>query len=270
VSTAPARELVGLVPAAGRAARLGAAESSKEILTIGRTATPHGTQRPLYACENLLAALRAAGCARAIVLRRAEKRDLEEALGDGSRFGLPLEYAVVPPTRSVPETLDHAFARTRGSEVAVGFPDVLAEPVEGLAAAVAHRRQEGADVVLALFPTDRPEKCDMVELDARARVRRIETKPRRTALELTWLFATWGPRFTALLHEVVAGGRVPTGRELGISDVLREGIERGLRVEAVSFPGGSHLDIGTADDLARARARRIGVSPAGSEGADGS
>ncbi len=257
MSPASPRELVGLVPAAGRAARLGAAEGSKEILSIGRTSTSPGGERTLLACENLLAALRAAGCARAIVLRRAEKLDIEQALGDRSRFGLPLEHAVVPPTRSVPETLDHAFARVRDADVALGFPDVLAEPVEGLAGAVAHRRQGGADVVLALFPTDRPQKCDMVELDAAARVRRIEVKPQRTTLTLTWLFATWGPRFTALLHDTVAGGRAPAQRELAISDVLLEGIEHGLRVEAVSFPSGSHLDIGTADDLARARLRRF-------------
>jgi len=245
------RELIGLFPAAGRATRLGARAGSKEILPIGTRRTPAG-ERPRLVCENLLEAFRAAGCARVLVLRRAEKRDLEDTLGDGAGYGLRLEHIVVPPTRSVPETLNWAYERIDAADVALGFPDVLARPTNGLARAVARRRTTGSDVVLALFPTDRPQKCDMVDVDAQGSVRGIEIKPASTALALTWLFATWGAQFTQLLHARVAGA-LPAGRELAVSDVLLEAIDRGLRVEAVAFPLGSHLDIGTPDDLERAR-----------------
>jgi glucose-1-phosphate thymidylyltransferase len=245
------RELIGLFPAAGRATRLGAAAGSKEILPIGTTRTPEG-ERPRLVCENLLEAFRAAGCARVLVLRRAEKRDLEDTLGDGGRFGLRLEHVVVPQTRSVPETLDRAYERVDAADVALGFPDVLAQPTDGLARAVARRRMTGADVVLALFPTDRPHKCDMVDIDSEGSVRGIEIKPASTTLSLTWLFATWGARFTELLHARVAADP-PAGRELAVSDVFLQAIGRGLRVEAIAFPRGSHLDIGTPDDLERAR-----------------
>jgi glucose-1-phosphate thymidylyltransferase len=246
-----ARELVGLIPAAGRAARLGPGGASKEILPIGWRGS--GEDRtPILACESLLGALRAAGCARGVVLRRAEKRDIEAALGDGARFGLPLEYLVVPATRSVPETLSFALPHLGSADLALGFPDVLAEPADGLARAVAHRRSSGADAVLALFPTDRPHKCDMVEAGSDGRVRRIEVKPARTQLSLTWLFATWGTRLSALLLAMVANER-RFERELTMSDVLLASIAMGHRVEAVSFPDGSHLDVGTPDDLERAR-----------------
>lgn len=251
--SAGAGELFGLFPAAGTATRLGLPGASKEILPIGARPGPDGPEQPILVCENLLAAFRAAGCARVLVLRRAEKVDLERALGDGARFGVAIEHLVVPPTRSVPETLDQAYVRFRDREVAVGFPDVLARPVEGLAAAVAHRRASGADVALALYPTDRPHKCDMVAIGSDGAVRGIEIKPARTALSLTWLFATWGPRFSAFLHHAVRRGRPPHGRELAVSDVLLSAIAAGLRVEAVALPSGSHLDVGTPDDLARAR-----------------
>jgi glucose-1-phosphate thymidylyltransferase len=250
-AAAPPRELIGLFPAAGRATRLGAAPGSKEILPVGTTRTPEG-ERPRLVCENLLEAFIAAGCARVLVLRRAEKRDLEDVLGDGGRFGLRLEHVVVPPTRSVPETLDRAYERIRSADVALGFPDVLARPTHGLARAVVRRRTGGADVVLALFPTDRPHKCDMVDVDSEGNVRGIEIKPASTALALTWLFATWGTRFTELLHGRAATSP-PAGRELAVSDLLLEAMERGLRVEAIVLPRGSHLDIGTPDDLERAR-----------------
>jgi glucose-1-phosphate thymidylyltransferase len=248
-----ARDLIALIPAAGRATRLGPGGTSKEILPIGWRKS--GEDRtPILACESLVTALRLAGCARGIVLRRAEKQDIEEALGDGSRFGLPLEYLVVPATRSVPETLSFAVPHFGSADIALGFPDVLAEPADGLARAVAHRKSSGADAVLALFPTDRPHKCDMVEFGANGRVRHIEVKPARTLLSLTWLFATWGPRFSALLQAMVAAER-RFERELTMSDVLLASIAMGHRVEAVSFPDGSHLDIGTPDDLSRARTR---------------
>lgn len=245
------RELVGLFPAAGRAARLGGLAGSKEILTLG---TPAEDGPPVRVCENLLAAFRVAGCARVLVLRRAEKTDLELALGDGSRFRVALAYRVIAPTASVAETLDRAFDEIRDCDVALGFPDVLARPSSGLADAVARRRESGADVVLALYPTDRPHKCDMVELDAAGRVRRIEIKPATTDLLLTWLFATWGPRFSAFLHRGVRSAAPSGGRELALSDLLLDAIGAGMIVEAVSFPAGSHLDVGTPDDLARARA----------------
>ena len=248
-----AREVVGLIPAAGLATRLGSGDASKEILPIGWRGAGEN-RSPILACENLLTALLLAGCARAIVLRRPEKQDIEETLGDGSRFGLPLEYLVVPPTRSVPETLSFALPHFGAADIALGFPDVLAEPVEGLATAVAHRQRSGADAVLALFPTDRPHKCDMVDVGPGGRVRRIEVKPARTQLSLTWLFATWGPRLSAVLQAMVANER-HFERELTMSDVLLAAVAMDQRVEAVSFPDGSHLDIGTPDDLERARAR---------------
>jgi len=242
------------VPAAGHAARLAPLAASKEILPLGEVEVPGGGRRPWRVCEHLLGALRLAGCARAYVLMRPAKRDIAVALGDGSALGLPLAYVPVERSASVPETVDHAYDLVREAEVALGFPDVLAEPAEGLREVVERRRATGADVALGLFPTDRPEKADMVELDPRGRVRRIEIKPPSTALRFTWLYAVWGPRFTALLHDAVARHAAPE-RELQLSGVIERGLSDGFRVEAVPFPSGSHLDIGTPGDLARARAR---------------
>jgi glucose-1-phosphate thymidylyltransferase len=240
------------MPAAGHAVRLAPLAASKEILPLGEVDVPGGGRRPWRVCEHLLGALRLAGCARAYVLMRPEKRDIAVVLGDGSGFGLPLAYVPVERSASVPETVDHAYALVREAEVALGFPDVLAEPAAGLREVVERRRATGADLALGLFPTDRPEKADMVELDERGRVRRIEIKPRATALRFTWLYAVWGQRFTELLHDAVARHVAPE-RELQLSDVIERARREGLRVEAVTFPEGSHLDIGTPEDLARAR-----------------
>jgi dTDP-glucose pyrophosphorylase len=115
------------------------------------------------------------------------------------------------------------------------------------------RRETGAHAVLALVPTDRPEKADLVRVEPDGRVTAIEIKPRRSDLALTWIGSVWGPEVTELLHELVQAGRAGAGgRELDPSDVLLEGMERGLRIDAVPMPHGRHLDVGTPEDLARA------------------
>jgi glucose-1-phosphate thymidylyltransferase len=48
-----------------------------------------------------------------------------------------------------------------------------------------------------------------------------------------------------------AGNNRPE-RELFVGDVIQAAIHDGLRVEAVLFPNGTYLDVGTPDDLVRA------------------
>ena len=237
---------------AGSATRLGALATSKEILPVADPAG--GAPRPV--CEVLLEAFRGAGVETAYAVVRRGKWDIPERLGERAA-GVGLAYVVVEPTGSVPETLDRAWPFVRGRRVALGFPDVLALPTAALAAVAARHAEGGADVVLGLFPTDRPHKADMVRTDGGGGVVGIEVKPERTELGFTWLYAVWGPAFTELLHERVArhlaAPPAPAARELQVSDVLLAAVAEGLRVASVAFPGGSHLDVGTPDDLARAQ-----------------
>lgn len=255
-------ELVGLVPAAGRARRLAdapeAAGSSKEVLPVGPAGRP--------AAAFLLDRIARAGIERAYVVVRTGKWDIPERLIGDREVGGPhlprLAFLVKTESSSVAETLDYAYPFVRGRRVALGFPDVLFRPADAIARVRAHQERTGADAVLGLVPTDRPEKADLVETTPGGEVVRLRIKPDASA-ELpdpawTWIAALWTPVFTELLHHEVAAvrsdpARGPAGRELYPGDVLARAVEEGLRIEAVRFPSGTHLDIGTADDLARAR-----------------
>lgn len=249
-------EIVGLVPAAGRARRLAgvlageAAGTSKEVLPVG---LPARGRRP--AAAYLLGAFARAGITRAYVVLREGKWDVPTAL-----LGSPvaLAHLVLRESSSVAETLDAAYPFVRGGRVALGFPDILFRPADAFLRVREHQEAAGADVVLGLVPTDRPDKADVVEMDAGGRVRRLVIKPRAPVLRpSTWIAAVWGPAMTELLHAEVAAAReapAPAERELYPGDVIGRAIEEGLRVEAVELPGGRHLDIGTAEDLARAQA----------------
>lgn len=242
--------LVGLIPAAGRAERLGPLPCSKELLPIGFRSTPRGLA-PKVSCHYLLERFRAAGIRRAFLVLHESKWDVARYLGTGELADVALAYLSIPASRSVPETLDRAYPFLEGALVALGFPDILFEPEDAYARLLERQAATGADLVLGLFPTERCQTTDMVECGADGRVRRIEVRPASTSLRFNWLIAVWTPVFTRHLHEAVktaAGGE----GEFQIGAVVRAAVEAGMHVEGVEFPAGRFRDIGTPGDLAEA------------------
>lgn len=254
---APA-DLIGLIPAAGRARRLGTLPCSKEVLAIGFRSTPSGPV-PRVACDRLLEGLRLAGAVRAFVVLRADKQDVVRYLGTGDACGVPVEYVSIAESASLPESLDRAYPFVRGGRVALGFPDVQFEPADALARVATRQAETGADLALGLFPAARPESTDMVELDSGGRVVRVEVRPRASGLRLCWVLAAYGPAFTEHLHDFVAeaGQRRAPGEsnagELQIGAVVASAVEHGLDVRGVEIEGGRFRDIGTPEDLAAVR-----------------
>lgn len=248
--------LVGLVPAAGAARRLGRLPFSKELLPVGSDPESGAIRVVAHA---LLEQMRRAGARPVWILTRAEKADLPVFFGSGTEVGLELVYRFVDRTRSVVETLQAACPLIGDQRVALGFPDVLLEPPNALAAVAAHQAETDADVVLGLVPTARPDKSDMVDSTDDGRVLAIEIKPRSTTLRQTWMLAVWGPRFTELLtgFDPLAAGEAHPGH------VVQRAIEDGLDVRAVTFPDGGSIDLGTPEDLARAAAAGFRVPSGG-------
>ena len=249
------REIWGIVPAAGRATRLGPRRGpSKEILPVGAD-DEAGASR--LACQDLLDNFRLAGAHRVLVLLRAAKWDVARRLGDGSEFGLELAYRVLPPTRGVPFTVAAAAPFLEDRLAALGFPDILVQPRDLLARLVRHREAAQADVALALAPCERPQASDLVEVDARGYVRRFEIKPERTELKWTWAFALWTPRFTKFVSrwcERFNARSARLGREPQMGDLFSAALAERVEIAALALPEARLLDIGTPETLARARA----------------
>lgn len=262
--------LLGLVPAAGSARRLGLLPCSKEIYPLAweRRAGGGGGRRPRVACDDLLAAFRAAGVRRTLVVVGHGKWDIPAFLGDGADRGLDLGYLTIRGSPDVP----HTVARSRGflgeAVVAFGFPDIVFRPEDAFRHLHARYRTAACDLVLGLFPARAPEKVDMVETGPAGEVQRLEIKPRETTLSQTWLLALWGPEFTRFLSAFVAdvdAGRSPPApdRELYLGDVVQAAVESGLRVCGVGLEGADYLDIGTPDELDKAVRRLTGENPSG-------
>jgi glucose-1-phosphate thymidylyltransferase len=257
------QEIVGLLPAAGQATRIAPLPCSKELYPIGfRHVEGERSPRPKVACHYLLEKMRLAGITKAYVVLRKGKWDIPAYLGDGTMLDMHLAYLMMRLPFGAPYTLDQACPFVQNAVVAFGFPDILFQPDDAFVRLLSHQAITNADVVLGLFPTDQSQRMDMVELDDDGRVRQIVIKPSQTNLRYTWIIAVWTPIFTRFMHRYLAasqdpdqqGGTVATApeqREWFVGDVVQAAIHNDVRVEAMLFPDGTCLDIGTPDNLAK-------------------
>ncbi len=251
-SSAPSRPVVGLIPAAGTASRLGDLPCSKEIYPVGwahssSASDPH----PKVASHYLFDQMRAAGVENAYVILRDGKWDIPAYWGDGQRAGLNVAYLMMRSPYGTPFTLNQAYPFVQDCRVAMGFPDILLAPDDVYVQLLQHQEDSGADVVLGLFPARRSEKVDMVELDPDGRPEHFVIKPKETSLTYTWICAVWTPAFTLYLNDVITEAE-PRWRpfdELFVGHVFQQALDDGLAIEAVCFPDGTYTDIGTPDAL---------------------
>jgi len=251
--------IIGVVPMAGRATRLAQLPCSKELIPVElRRGAQNTGERPRVVCEYLLEKMHEAGVTRAYVILREGKWDIPAYLGDGSMAGLHLAYLMMGLPHGTPYSVDQAYPFLQHVITAFGFPDMVLGPGDIFGRLLEYQRMNHADVVLGLFPSDRPEKVDMVEISRNGRVRRIVIKPQHTDLRTTWGVAVWAPVFTHFMHEFLISHQKIAKREpeLFMGDVVRAGIKEGLSVYGVQVSGIPFIDIGTPDDLERSISRR--------------
>ena len=255
------REVVGLIPAAGQATRIGPLPCSKELYPVGFETEHHGQEaiRPKVVCQYLLEKMRLAGIKKAFIILRDGKWDIPSYLGDGSSLDMHLGYLMMGLPFGVPYTLDQAYPFVQDAIVALGYPDTLFGPDDAFVQLLEQQAASDDDLVLGIFPADRPQKVDMVDIGDDGQIRQIVIKPRKTHLRYKWAIAVWTPVFTHFMHEYLAKIERPEGTrsEVRIGRIIQAAIDSNLRVRGVHVSDDPLLDIGTADDLLRAVRRFI-------------
>jgi glucose-1-phosphate thymidylyltransferase len=168
----------------------------------------------------------------------------------------------------VPFTVDQAYPFIKNSTVIFGFPDILFESNGSFSRLLKKQEETQADVVLGLFPTNHPNKADMVNSDKTGRIRKIEVKPDSTDLRYAWIIAIWTSKFTQFMHNLLCDiteklsikqnfKDVNYGNELYLGDVFQAAIDHDILLQSVIFHNKRYFDIGTPNDLIKALKRNI-------------
>jgi glucose-1-phosphate thymidylyltransferase len=262
-------EIIGLVPAGGKAARLAPLPCSKELYPVGfRPVGESGALRPKVVCHYLLERMRLANISKAYIILREGKWDIPAYFKDGKILDMHLAYLMMDLPFGVPYTLDQAYPFIRDAIVVFGFPDNIFQPDDAFVHLLTRQSESCADIVLGLFPTHQPHKVDMVDLDPDGQICGIHIKPEKTNLRYTWLIAVWTPEFTRFMHEYVAtlqkrkntrneGANVEEDQELFVGNVIQAAIHKDIQIDTVVFPNGEYLDIGSPEDIVKAIQNKI-------------
>jgi glucose-1-phosphate thymidylyltransferase len=172
----------------------------------------------------------------------------ERLLGDGSQFGIRIQYRVQARPEGIAQAFLVAADWIAGAPVALalgdnifyghGFPDAIRN---------AARRESGATVIA--YHVHDPERYGVVEFDESGRIRSIEEKPKKPKSS----FAVTGLYFYDAQVVEIAEGLKPSARgELEITDVNLAYLARGaLHVERLGR-GVAWLDTGTHEALLQA------------------
>ena len=172
----------------------------------------------------------------------------EQLLGDGSRWGIELFYAIQP----APEGLAQAFIIGRefvgNDNVALVLGDNIFYGHEfGDALQKASQQSEGATVFA--YPVHDPERYGVVEFDTRGHAISLEEKPRHPKSR----YAVTGLYFYDNRVLDIAATLKPSARgELEITDVNRIYLERNALDVVVMGRGHAWLDTGTHESLIEA------------------
>lgn len=183
-----------------------------------------------------------------LITTPSDAESFSRLLGDGSQFGVNLQYAMQPS----PDGLAQAFII---GEQFIGNDSVsliLGDNIfygEGLTGKVQKAKRMGADAVVFGYSVKDPERFGVVEFDENQRAISIEEKPSKPRSN----FAVTGLYFYDNSVIDIAKSIQPSPRgELEISSVNQIYVEQGkLHVELLGR-GYAWLDTGTVDSLIEA------------------
>jgi glucose-1-phosphate thymidylyltransferase len=248
-------EIIGLVPAAGIASRLGKLPYSKEVMPI-----PSKVEKISVLSENLVRYYRLAGILNLYFIIRKGKWDIPEYYGDGSTFGVNIGYLMMNLPFGTPFTISQAYPFTGDKIVALGFPDIIFEPEDAFEKLKTRFLESDAGIILGIVPSEHYLRSDMIEFEGDGNIKDIVIKQNRPDLKHSWFGALWRPEFSLFMKDHLGKvlsqdkeGRIAmadgTTRELYMGDIIREAIISGMKTDYILFGDGYYRDMGTWEEL---------------------
>jgi glucose-1-phosphate thymidylyltransferase len=177
--------------------------------------------------------------------------EIEEAAGDGSRFGVRISYIV----QGEPLGLAHAVLTAEPYLGTSAFVMYLGDNLlqGGISELVAAFREHQPDALILLTPVSDPEHYGVAELSqaapgATGRVVRLVEKPAEPATDLALVGVYM---FTAGIHDAARAIEPSARGELEITDAIQHLVDHGMRVEP-HIVRGWWKDTGRLEDMLEA------------------
>jgi len=171
-----------------------------------------------------------------------------ELLGDGSKWGMNIQYAVQPSPGGLAQAfiIGRDFVGDDLSTLVLGDNIFYGHDMVKLLLS-AHQRSEGATVFA--YHVDDPERYGVVEFDDKQRAVSIDEKPRvpRSNYAVTGLYF-----YDSRVCDIAADIKPSARGELEITDVNRRYLDEALLDVEIMGRGFAWLDTGTHDTLLEA------------------
>jgi glucose-1-phosphate thymidylyltransferase len=181
-----------------------------------------------------------------IIIAPETGNEIREAAGDGSSFGVRIEYI----EQDAPLGLAHAVLTAEPFLGDSPFVMYLGDNLlrNGIVALVDTFRTEQPDALILLTPVPDPEHYGVAELDGDNRVARLVEKPEqpKTDLALVGVYM-----FTPAIFDAARSIEPSWRNELEITDAIQTLVDRGLRVDP-HIVHGWWKDTGQVQDMLEA------------------
>jgi glucose-1-phosphate thymidylyltransferase len=181
-----------------------------------------------------------------IIIAPETGNEIREAAGDGSSFGVRIEYI----EQDAPLGLAHAVLTAEPFLGDSPFVMYLGDNLlrNGIVALVDTFRTEQPDALILLTPVPDPEHYGVAELDGDNRVARLVEKPEqpKTNLALVGVYM-----FTPAIFDAARSIEPSWRNELEITDAIQTLVDRGLRVDP-HIVHGWWKDTGQVQDMLEA------------------
>lgn len=224
----------GIIPAAGTGSRIQPLAFSKELLPVG-SRMENGIERPRAVSEHLIERMIEAGVDKLCIVISPGKSDIVNYYG--ARIGpARITYVVQAEPAGLCDAIFCALPCIgSGEQVAIGLPDTIWFPHDGLALLPTE------ELSFLLFPVQHPEFFDAVVTDDEGLVREIQVKQAGAASQWVWgAFRMPGH----VLHELHALWQEPGRGDEYVGTLVNAWLARGGRARGVCA-GETYVDVGT-------------------------
>lgn len=242
------REKIGLIPAAGRATRLGW-PVAKELWPVQINTTE---LVPLI--ETTMRNMIAADCWHHVFVVRADKPEIMKHVSTKVPHHVQKSYVcqghISPGGRSsgLVDAIDSAYHLIKDKTVLFGMPDTYVLPHECFVPLVNALEFDQADIAFGLFATAEYSKYGMVNVDLNAAApypvaEVIDKSGLDMGLRYMWGVLVWSPAFTEFLHTEYNSGM------FDFATILNRAIKSGLDARGHILEDGEYWDLGTMEDI---------------------